>query len=128
MAEENKEQQTPFHEHFMDILAKQTADSHQTRLASEMERIRIINSWLRRQTKQVIDFLNPKGKPPRTKINYLGHMFAKAGVSKDAGYKFVKDNYYKPGMDEDAFAKEFDDEYDTTEADEEWIQRVFKKR
>lgn len=128
MSEENKERQKPFHEHFMDMLTKQTEESHQPKLATEKERMNIINSWLMKKTDQVKKYLNPKGKPNRTQINYLGHMFAKAGISKNDAYQYVKEKYFKPGMDEDAFAKEFDDEYDTTASNSEWIQRVFKKQ
>ena len=97
------------------------------KLVSNNDMMNIIHSWLNKLTKQAVDFLNPKGKPPRTKINYLGHMFAKAGIPKDVAYKYVKDRYFKPDMDEEAFAKEFEDEYDKTGMDLDWIQRTFKK-
>ena len=96
--------------------------------ASDNDIMNIIHSWLNKLTKQAVAFLNPKGKPPRTKINYLGHMFAKAGIPKDVAYKYVKDRYFRTGMDEEAFAKEFEDEYDKTGIDLEWIQRKFKKK
>ena len=97
------------------------------KLVSDNDMMNIIHSWLKKLTKQAVDFLNPKGKPPRTKINYLGHMFAKAGIPKDVAYKYVKERYFKSGMDEEAFTKEFEDEYDKTGMDLEWIQRTFKK-
>lgn len=96
--------------------------------ASDNDIMNIIHYWLEKPTKTALDFLNPKGKPPRTKINYLGHMFAKAGIPKDVAYKYVKEKYFEPGNDEDAFAKEFEDEYDKTGIDLEWIQRKFKKK
>ena len=112
-----------------DFLGQLQKDTHiEPKPVSDKDKMNIINSWLKKQTKQVKEFLFPKGKPPRTPINYLGHMFAKAGIPKDVAYKYVKDKYYKPDMDEDAFAKEFDDEYDKTGADNNWIQRVFNKK
>ena len=98
------------------------------KLVSDNDIMNIINSWLNPPTKQAVAFLNPKGKPRRTKINYLGHMFAKAGIPKDVAYKYVKKKYFEPDMDEDAFAKEFEDEYDKTGTDNDWIQRVFYKK
>ena len=60
------------------------------KLVSDNDMMNIIHSWLKKLTKQAVDFLNPKGKPPRTKINYLGHMFAKAGIPKDVAYKYPR--------------------------------------
>ena len=123
---EKKDNKKPFPEHFMEMLKNDTRPK--PKLVSDNDMMNIIHSWLKKLTKQAVDFLNPKGKPPRTKINYLGHMFAKAGIPKDVAYKYVKEKYFEPGKDEDAFAKEFEDEYDKTGADNDWIQRVFYKK
>ena len=124
--EEKKDNKKPYSEHFMEMLENDTRITPKP--ASDNDIMNIIHYWLEKPTKPALDFLNPKGKPPRTKINYLGHMFAKAGIPKDVAYKYVKERYFKTGMDEEAFAKEFEDEYDKTGMDLEWIQRKFKKK
>lgn len=108
---------------FLDKLG-QDMEEFRPKIKSEKSRMNILYSWLQKKNWMVNNFLHPRGKPEKTEVQYLAHMFAKAGVSKEAGYEFVKDKF---GDTEEKLKAEFETEFDLTEVDDEFISRYFRK-
>lgn len=113
-------------EKFMEQLLKDTAVVK--KLVDENGRMRIINRWREKPTKQCLDYTHKRGVRIKSDVEYLAGMFSKAGVSRDSGYQFAKDKLFRDGMDESAFKKEFDDEFYANSPDEDWIKKVFTKK
>lgn len=95
-------------EEFLKIMAQQTAKPKEK---IDKEIMRIINSWRKTRKPQYQSFMDKQ----KTDVEYLSHMFKKAGVDKDAALEYVKKElglYYDP--DGATLEDEFENEWNST--------------
>ena len=109
-------------ENFLKQLKAQTTPPKEK---TDKDMMRIINSWRKKGTAQYKSYRDEEGK---SDMEYFGHMFAKAGVDKTAGWEFAKgqlEGWYEQTRQAD-MKDEFDTEFDSTSKDLDWRNRAFK--
>lgn len=106
-------------EEFLKRMAQQTAKPKET---IDKEIMKIINFWRKTGKPQYLSFRNK----PKTDVEYLSHMFKKAGVDKDTALEYVKKElglYYDP--DGVTLEEEFENEWNSTMSDQKFRQEHF---
>ena len=107
-------------EQFLANLKAQTAPPKEE---TDKKKMRIINSWLKNETPQYKRYRDKGG----SNLQYLAHMFAKAGIDKAAAWEFAKEELggWYDQTSQDDMKTEFDIEFDSTSEDAAWSDRVF---